>query len=120
LYFDLNVLSNTMGAAAESRMRREAAECRAQTPILRDIFGNPFRPVAASPAWQTPQVVALAQAAYDQRLLPAGHLDPARLSVLADALEEAGCANADLLGHLRGPGSHVRGCHVIDLVLGKE
>jgi hypothetical protein len=88
--------------------------------LLRCIFGNPFRPVTLSPAWQTPQVVGLAQAAYEHRDLPAGHLDPARLAVLADALEDAGSTDADLLGHLRGPGPHVRGCWALDLLLGKE
>jgi hypothetical protein len=52
--------------------------------------------------------------------LPAGQLDPTRLAVLADAVEEAGCTDADLLGHLRGPGPHVRGCWAVDLLLGKE
>jgi hypothetical protein len=87
--------------------------------LARDIFGNPFRPVTLNPAWLTPQVVALAQAAYEHRDLPSGHLDPARLAVLADALEDAGCADADLLGHLRGPGEHVRGCWAVDLLLAK-
>ena len=84
------------------------------------MVGNPFRPVTLAPGWQTPEVVALAQAAYDQRELPAGQLDPARLAVLADAVEEAGCADADPLGHLRGPGPHVRGCWAVDLLLGRE
>jgi hypothetical protein len=88
--------------------------------ILRDIFGPlPFRPVALPPTCQTPTVVALAQAAYDNRLLPAGTLEPARLAVLADALEEAGCDDADILTHLRQAGVHVRGCWVTDLLLGK-
>jgi hypothetical protein len=91
------------------------AECQ----LLREVFGNPFRPVAIPPAWQTSPVVALAQAAYEERALPAGTLDLARLAVLADALEDAGCDQADLLSHLRGPGSHVRGCWVLDLLLGK-
>ena len=95
-------------------------ERAAQAALLRDIFGNPFRPVTPDPAWRSPQVVALAQAAYDQRELPSGTLDGARLAVLADALEEAGCTNADLLDHLRGPGPHVRGCWVVDLILGKS
>ena len=95
-------------------------ERRHQCALLRDLFGAvPFRSVTASPAWRSPQVVALAQAAYDQRELPSGTLDGARLAVLADALEEAGCTNADLLDHLRGPGPHVRGCWVMDLLLGK-
>jgi hypothetical protein len=96
------------------------AEANIQSNLLREVFGNPFRPVTLSTAWRTPQAVALGQAAYDQRTLPAGTLDPARLAVLADALEEAGCTDADLLGHLRGPGPHVRGCWAVDLLLGKE
>jgi hypothetical protein len=92
-----------------------AAQCRA----LRDIAGNPFRLVTVSPACTTPQVVALAQAAYDERELPAGTLDPRRLAVLADALEDAGCTDPDLLNHLRGPGPHYRGCWAVDLLLGK-
>jgi hypothetical protein len=50
----------------------------------------------------------------------AGRLDPTRLAVLADALEEAGCADAELLGHLRGPGLHVRGCWAVDSLLGRQ
>ncbi len=96
------------------------ARRRVQSVLLRCIFGpSLFRPVTTLPAWRTAQVVALAQVAYDRRELPAGHLDPLRLAVLADALEEAGCTSSDILGHLRGPGPHVRGCHVLDLLLGK-
>jgi hypothetical protein len=64
-------------------------------------------------------VVAVARAAYDERELPSGTLDGARLAVLTDALEESGCDQADLLAHLRGPGPHVRGCWAVDLILGK-
>jgi len=71
-------------------------------------------------AWDGGAVPKLATIAYEERVLPAGTLDPALLAVLADALEEAGCADAELLGHLRGPGPHVRGCWVVDLLLGKE
>jgi hypothetical protein len=85
-----------------------------------DIFGNPFRPVNVSSSWLTPDVLTLAQAAYDDRTLPAGTLEPTRLALLADALEEAGCDNAEILGHLRGEGPHVRGCWVVDLLLGKS
>ncbi len=88
--------------------------------LARDIVGNPFRRLPVRPACLTPQVVALAQAAYEQRDLPAGTLDVTRLAVLADALEEAGCTGPDLLGHLRGPGPHVRGCWAVDLLLGKR
>jgi hypothetical protein len=91
--------------------------------LLRDIMGNPFRPVTADPrwmAWNGGAVVKLAQAAYEERALPSGELDLARLAVLADALEESGCSITDVLDHLRGPGPHVRGCWVIDLLLGKS
>jgi hypothetical protein len=86
--------------------------------LLRCVFGNPFRPVAFDPAWRTPLVLSLVEAAYQERLLPSGELDPQRLAVLADALEEAG-AEGDLLAHLRSPGPHVRGCFAVDLALGK-
>jgi hypothetical protein len=99
--------------------RTNTEEGAAQAHLLRDIF-RPFRPATISPTWSTPQAVALAQAAYDQREMPSGNLDPTRLAVLTDALEDAGCDNPDLLGHLRGPGPHVRGCWVVDLLLGKE
>jgi hypothetical protein len=98
-------------------------ESRAQCGLLRDVVGNPFRPAAVNPAWLSwngGAVRRLAQAAYVERNLPAGELDPARLAVLADALEEAGCADPEILAHLRGPGPHVRGCWVIDLLLGKQ
>ena len=95
-----------------------------QAVLLHDIFGPlPFRPVTISPAvlaWNDRVVVRLAQAAYDKRHLPAGTLDNSRLAALAGALEEAGCTDADILGHLRGPGPHVRGCWSVDLCLGKS
>jgi hypothetical protein len=94
-------------------------ERRAECHLLHEVFGNPFRPVTAAPAWQTPDVVALARAAYEQRELPAGTLDTSRLAVLADALDDAGCDQPDLLAHLRSPGPHVRGCWAVDLLLGK-
>ena len=62
----------------------------------------------------------LAQTAYEDRLLPWGHLKPERLVMLADALEDAGCADADLLGNLRGPVPHARRCWKVDLVLALE
>jgi hypothetical protein len=100
-----------------------ASEQEAQMKLLHDIIGNPFRPVSLDPAWlewNAGTVRRLAQAAYDARHLPAGTLDPGRLAVLADALEEAGCDNKGLLTHLRGPGLHVRGCWAVDLLLSKE
>jgi hypothetical protein len=81
--------------------------------IVRDIIGNPFHPASVDPPWLTATVVALAQAIYADRAFD-------RLPILADALEEAGCTDADILAHCRGPGPHVRGCWVVDLLLGKE
>jgi hypothetical protein len=99
-------------------------EQRAQCELMRCLFRSPFRPPAViSPAWLSwngGTVGRLAQAAYAERGLPGGALDRVRLAVLADALEESGCADHDLLGHLRGPGPHVRGCWPLDLLLGKE
>jgi hypothetical protein len=81
--------------------------------LLRDIFGNPFRPVTFSPSWQTDTAVSLARTMYDSREFSA-------MPILADALQDAGCDNDDILSHCRGNGPHVRGCWVVDLVLGKE
>jgi hypothetical protein len=81
--------------------------------LLRDIFGNPFCPVTVDPSWLNPSVVKLAQSIYDDRAFD-------RLPSLADALEAARCNNAEVLAHCRSEGPHVRGCWVLDLVLGKE
>ncbi len=100
--------------------RDATAEGIAQCVLLREILGNPFRPVRLDIASRTPSVVSIAQAAYHNPILPAGTLDPAELTWLADALEDAGCHDADILGHCRHDGPHVRGCWVVDAVLGKE
>jgi hypothetical protein len=84
-----------------------------QTAILRDIFGNPFRRVSFSPEWRTTAVVAFAKQMYEAR-------DFSAMPILADALQDAGCDNDDILNHCRGQGVRVRGCYVVDLVLGKE
>jgi hypothetical protein len=98
----------------------DPAELAAQAALLRDICGNPFRPVVLDPTFLTSAVTSLAQAAHEERALPSGELDRARLAVLADALEEAGCSEQAILDHLRGPGPHVRGCWLVDLALAKE
>jgi hypothetical protein len=100
----------------------EATDQR-RAQMMREIFGNPFRRLpnpAAWRKWSGGAILKLAHAAYEERILPAGTLDPVRLTVLADALEDAGCTDADILGHCRGPGPHVRGCWVVDLLLGKQ
>ena len=101
-------------------LRTDPALAQSSPSLLRCVFGNPFRPVTLDPSWRTPDVLSLAQAAYEQRTLPAGTLEPERLALLADALEDAGCDSAAILAHLRGPGPHVRGCWALDLLLGKD
>jgi hypothetical protein len=93
-----------------------AAARKVQGDLLREIFGNPFRAALAIDAsllrWNDGLIPRLAAAAYEGRAFD-------RLPILADALEEAGCSDADLLGHLRGPGPHVLGCCAVDALLGK-
>jgi hypothetical protein len=103
----------------------KVSELAAQASLARDIF---FRPLAFHPVklaegllnWNDGCVVKLATAAYERRQLPAGTLESERLAVLADALEEAGCTDSEILTHLRGPGPHVRGCWAVDLLLGQS
>ena len=90
-----------------------AQESAAQSQLVRDLLGNPFRRVSFDVSWRTEAVVALARGMYETR-------DFAPMPVLADALDDAGCTDLDILAHCRGPGPHVRGCWVVDLVLGKE
>ncbi len=101
------------------RIRGSRASRKVQRLLLQDVFGNPFRRVIPNSVRGTSRVVSLAQAAYADRVLPANTLDADRLAVLADALEDAGCTDAAILEHLRGPGPHVRGCWCVDLLLGK-
>jgi hypothetical protein len=91
-------------------------EFATQANLVREIWGNPFRPVNIEPgwlAWKDATVAELAQAVYVQHAFD-------RLPVLADALEEAGCNNVALLKHCRAKGSHSRGCWAVDLLLGKK
>jgi hypothetical protein len=88
-------------------------ELRAQADLLRDIFGNPFQHPAFAPTWRAPEVLQLARAIYKDRAFDG-------LPILADALEDAGCDNQELLAHARSPGPHVCGCWALDLILQKE
>jgi hypothetical protein len=97
---------------AEQRRPEEVA----QADLLRCIFGNPFRPGTVSPAWLTwsdGTIPKLAAAIYEEHAFD-------RLPVLADALEDTGCTDPDLLAHCRAPGPHARGCWAVDLLLGKD
>jgi hypothetical protein len=89
---------------------------RAMAAIVRDIFGNLFRPVVFDRAWlgwSDGAVAKIAQAIYEESAFD-------RKPILADALTDAGCNNADILNHCRDVGPHVRGCWVVDLLLEKE
>jgi hypothetical protein len=92
----------------DARTHEQGVQCE----LLRDIFGPPTRR-SLDPVLLTPTVVSLAQAIYRDRSFD-------RMPILADALEDAGCTNADILSHCRQPGEHCRGCWVVDLLLGKE
>jgi hypothetical protein len=95
------------------KLSRRNQEKAAQCMLIRDIFGNPFRSIALNPSWLTSTVLALAQGIYAEKAFD-------RMPILADALQDAGCDNEDILNHCRGPGPHVRGCWVVDLLLGKK
>jgi hypothetical protein len=91
------------------------AERAEQTSVLRDIVGNPFRSVVIDPSWLTwhdGSVLKMARAIYEGRKFD-------RMPALANALERAGCADAEILEHCRSGGEHVRGCWVLDLLLSK-
>jgi hypothetical protein len=114
------VLDRQALAAADRAASWAAAggggEPAAQAVLFRDVFGSPFRPpVPVAPAvlaWHGGAARRLAEAIYEERRF-------ADLPVLADLLEEAGLTDADLLGHLRGPGPHLLGCWALDLLLAK-
>jgi hypothetical protein len=104
-------------SAVFAHQRRWLTERKEQAGIIRDVFVNPFRSLPTIDhrvlTWNEGIVRRLAQAIYYERAFD-------RMPILADALEESGCTDADMLSHCRQPGEHVRGCWVIDLVLGKE
>ena len=108
----LSSLPASHAIAAASGVADSLVQRPKQVVFLRDIFGNPFRTVVFSPDWRTDTAVTLAQQMYEAR-------DFALVPILADALQDAGCDNSDVLDHCRGPSPHVRGCWVVDSVLGK-
>jgi hypothetical protein len=115
------------GTSAFRLKAREVAPLteREHCSVLRDVFGPlPFRTVAVPPSlftWQNGTIARLVEAGYEIRRIPAGTLEPERLGVLADALEEAGYCEQKVLSHLRQQeGQHWRGCWVLDLLLNKK
>jgi hypothetical protein len=100
-------------ARAAGEWRDEPFQCT----LVRDIFGNPFRPSPPLPAavlaWNDGTVKRIAEGIYEERAFD-------RLPILADALLDAGCDDDELMGHCRSEGPHVRGCWAVDLLLGKS
>lgn len=97
---------------AEASLVDQQTKCR----LLRCIFGNPLRPVTFDELWlrwNDGTIPTLTRLIYDECISQ-------DVAILADALEDAGCADEAILSHLRGRGPHVRGCWVLDLILGKE
>jgi hypothetical protein len=84
-----------------------------QSQYLLELFGNPYHGLSLDPDWLTSTVILLATSIYVEQAFD-------RMPILADALEDAGCDDADILAHCRGPGPHVRGCWVVDAILGKS
>jgi hypothetical protein len=110
---ELQTLLNDIARAFMEYESSDWSEIRLiQTALLRDTFGNPFRPVSFDATWRTDTAVSLAMQMYESR-------DFGAMPILADALQDAGCTSEDILNHCRGPGPHVRGCWVVDFVLGK-
>jgi hypothetical protein len=101
----LIALRRPLVATAETAMR----------DMVREIFGNPFRPWQVDPDWRTANFGAV--------LKIAEHIDRtgefADLPILGDALEDAGCSDEAALTHCRGPGPHTLGCWVVDAILGR-
>ena len=110
------VRSNGLFASGKyDRYKRDipyAILAQAFQSLVREILGNPYRPTKFDKSWRTGTAVSLARQMYESREFSA-------MPILADALQAAGCDNEDILTHCRGPGPHVRGCWVVDMVLGK-
>ena len=108
--FPGDVALHSIGYAIDGLLK----DCQAKQAVLvREIFGNPFRAVSLDLAWLTSDVLALARGIYEERAFD-------RMPILADALQDAGCTNEDVLNHCRDPHApHVRGGWVVDLLLGK-
>jgi hypothetical protein len=113
------------GVPRQAANQAHIVELSKQADLLRDLFGLfPFRPAAIDSSvltWHGGTVARLAESVYQERNLPEGTLDSGGITGLADTLEEAGLDQQEALHHLRQHGSlHVRGCWVIDQLLGKD
>src|SRR5262249_31505167 len=99
--------------SSESYETKRNLEKQQQATLLREVVQYSLGPVVLNCTWLTSTVVSLAGGIYDEKAFD-------RMPILADALQDAGCDNSDILNRCRGDGLHVRGCWVVDLVLGKS
>lgn len=113
-YALINGLTDWVAAECAAASVPDASERVAESlaALVRDLVGNPFRPITLDPSWLTSTVTTLARIMYDTR-------DFSAMPILADAIQDAGCDDETILTHCRGPGPHVRGCFLIDLLTGK-
>jgi hypothetical protein len=102
----------TYQAFRDFQSHASAFEQALQCELIREIVGNPYQPISFDSAWNTPLTTSLAQKIYSERSF-------SELPLLAEALEAAGCRELSLLGHCRSDKMHVRGCWVLDLLLGQ-
>jgi hypothetical protein len=113
-------LSRTVTSTSREAKSVRSEERKSQCHLLRDIFGplalRPLPPLSAAVlAWNDTCVVKLARSIYEE-----GAFSCASMGILADALEDAGLVDQEMLAHLRGPLPHTRGCYLLDQLLGKE
>ncbi|HEV3438849.1 MAG TPA: hypothetical protein VG122_15895 [Gemmata sp.] len=106
-------LSDTDRSWSETQRDKIHEIGRENLRLLKEMVGNPFRPITFNPSWLTSTVLALAKGIYQEKAFD-------RMPILADALQDAGCNNDDLLNHLRSDGPHVLGCWALDIILGKK
>lgn len=103
----------TPGEDATEWFREREAESAAQAHLIRDIFGNPFQPRKTNPAFKTSIVMSIARSIYFECQFDV-------MPILADALEEAGCNDDEILEHCRNGGPHTLGCWVVDSILRRK
>jgi hypothetical protein len=110
-YSAWTILNQAQEQTERKRQQVLAEENKIQCDLYRDLFRYPFQSPSFSPEWRTPNVLAIAQKIYDERTFDG-------LPILADALEETGCDDTELLTHCRGTNPHIWGCWALDLILG--
>jgi hypothetical protein len=106
-------VSHWLRGAGRSGKRERNREAAAIAELVRDVIASPFGSMSFSSAWLTPDVVALASGIYAE-------CDFDRMPILADALQDAGCDNTEILNHCRGSGPHARGCWVVDVLTERD